>query len=213
MADNQQLLLTDVTPFLEDAKQRGIYTSSQDSMVASWKIFLSTILPTVGLDPEKIRVGEARQKLSEWMQRYGAKNGVKVASVTTYQTKVRRLLNEFVEYHGGDEAKWYAWKQQSERRSSQASAAAASKAKKPHRKEESPPSSDVGTAGAQGEAPTGPVHLLPLPGGKRHAELRLPSDLRLADFPLLKKTFDLIMLIEQNRVEVTTAADDAQPAT
>lgn len=208
MADNDSQPLSSVNGFIDEGKRRGVYTGSQDSLIASWKLFLSTILPAVNVPPESLTVGEAREQLSRLFQSYGAKGGVKTSSVRTYETKVRRLLTEFSRYHGGTDAQWYAWKQQSERKSEQASLAASSRGKKNHRKDEVRPET-VAPASQLAEDPKMMTHVLPLPGGKRRAELRLPSDLRLSDFPALEKTFNAIISLEKARVEVIISAEDA----
>jgi hypothetical protein len=209
MTNNEKLTLDHVTSFIDEAKRRGIYTSSQGSMIASWQVYLSKVLPS-GVTPETLTVGDALEKLSEFMQLYAAQAGVKVASVTTYQTKVRRLLSEFITYNGAPEAKWFTWKQQSEKKSAQASAAASAKGKKAPQKGDSPSDPEVAILGAATDAPKMMLHILPLPGGKRRAELRLPVDLRLSDFTALEKTFKAIISLEKARVEVINLAEDGQ---
>lgn len=158
-----------------------------------------------------INVGAARKQLSDLMKRYGSKGDVKVASVNTYQTKVRRLLDEFIRYNGAPDSEWWAWKAQVEKKSAQTSAAASSKAKKASRSEGARVEADAGANGSSGDGSGLITHCMVLPGGKRRAELRLPADLMLSDFKALERTFALILTLQRNQILITNSEDGELP--
>jgi hypothetical protein len=201
MPDNETLTAPELDVFYKEAQKRGIYTSAQESLASAWKTLATTVLPSVGVDMQKITVGELKEKLPGLLKAYGAKSDVKASTIQTYEAKGIRLLTDFITYNGAPDAKWYEWKQKNEKKSQQASAAASARfgGKKTVKDDSVKESNGVDDATLQ-------KHTLKLPGG-RAAELHVPTDLRANDIRAIESGFAALIAYLKTQIDAELMED------
>jgi hypothetical protein len=165
MTENTNLPIFKVRAFAELAENRGIYSRSQrGNLETAWTIFLKNISALVPA-PSSATIGEIRPLIDQVFRTYGSENKVSPTTVRAYQTRVKRLLDDFVEHNGGD---FMAWKESLSR-------AAGSLATKSRRKRKVQPEIEEKPSPAASQSATGGVsHRLVLSEG-REGFLLLPS--------------------------------------
>jgi len=198
---NEEKVASTIETFYKEAQQRGVYTSAQDSLIATWKTLSTSVLPSLGVDLGKMTVAELKEQLPELLATYGSKGAVKANTIQTYSIKGNRLIADFLQYNGAPDTVWFQWKQKNEKKSQQTSAAANARVTKKRntgRVDDSapPPPEDVGDASKD-------RHLLKLPNG-RITEVHVPKSLRPGDVDAMKKQFDALMGYLQSQVDVTS---------
>ena len=108
MTDNAQLPIFKVRPFAEMAESRGCYSKSQRSnLETAWTIFLKNISAHVE-STDSTTIQQIWPLVDQVFRTYGSQNRVSPSTVRAYQTRVKRLLDDFVEHNGGD---FMAWKE------------------------------------------------------------------------------------------------------
>jgi hypothetical protein len=108
MTDNAQLPIFKVRPFAEMAESRGCYSKSQrGNLETAWTIFLKNISAHVE-SSDSTTIQQIRPLVDQVFRTYGSQNRVSPSTVRAYQTRVKRLLDDFVEHNGGD---FMAWKE------------------------------------------------------------------------------------------------------
>ncbi len=108
MTNNEQLPISKVRTFAETAENRGCYSKSQrGNLETAWTIFLKNVSNVVQ-SPESATIERIRPLVEPVFRTYGSENRVSPTTVRAYQTRVKRLLDDFVEHNGGD---FMAWKE------------------------------------------------------------------------------------------------------
>jgi len=106
MTNNSQLPISKVRSFAEQAEQRGCYTKSQrGNLETAWTIFLKS-LSDQEHSGESDTVEHILPLVETVFREYGSENPVSLATVRAYQTRVKRLLGDFVDHNGGDFMTW-----------------------------------------------------------------------------------------------------------
>lgn len=163
MTENKHLPISKVRGFLGLAENRGCYSKSQrGNLETAWTIFLKNLSPNLG-SPESTTVEAITSYVESVFRLYGSENRVSPTTVRAYQTRVRRLLDDFVEHNGGD---FMAWKESMGRNSG----LSVSKSRKRRKSADAP---DL-TTPAPALMPTNVHHRLVLSEGREGA-LMLPS--------------------------------------
>jgi hypothetical protein len=108
VTNNEQQPISKVRSFAETAENRGCYSKSQrGNLETAWTIFLKNVSAVVP-QPELATIERIRPLLDSVFRTYGSENKVSPTTVRAYQTRVKRLLDDFVEHNGGD---FMAWKE------------------------------------------------------------------------------------------------------
>ena len=167
MIDSAQQPIAKVRAFADLAENRGCYSRSQRANLdTAWTIFLKTASEMFE-SAESLTVQRILPDVDTVFRRYGSENRVSTSTVKAYQTRVKRLLDDFIAHNGGD---FMAWKESLSR-----AASSSTRSRRRRRLVESTP-----------EEPSPPQtlnstsHRLVLSGG-REGGLTLPPDLTDAD--------------------------------
>jgi hypothetical protein len=115
---NTEQPISKVRTFAEMAESRGCYSTNQrGNLETAWTIFLKNISDQAS-SPESTSVERILPLVDPVFRKYGSENRVSPTTVRAYQTRVKRLLDDFVAYNGGD---FMAWKESLNRATNTAS--------------------------------------------------------------------------------------------
>ena len=203
---NTDRMVSEVEDFFEEARKRGVYGKAQDSLLATWKTLVGQVLPNAGVNPKEVAVGRLKTQLPEILKSWGSKSDVKPITITTYQTKGLRLLNDFVEHNGATDAAWFDWKAKSARKSAQAAQAANTRF---GRAKDAETNGVGGGNGGNGHTPAEQQHRLKLPNS-RTAVLHLPAQLHAVDLKALDQGFTALLAYLKTQVDVELMSTDEE---
>jgi hypothetical protein len=183
--NNSELPISKVRGFAEIAEQRGCYSDVQrGNLDTAWSIFLKNFSESGG-EPEKISVAVIRPSVEAVFRKYGSENRVSPVTVKTYQTRVNRLLDDFVNHLGGD---FMAWKESLNR----------SHPVRQRRKVSLVKVADS-TLPPEPASPSAVTHRIVLSRGREGA-LVLPFDLTSADVEPIWQQLDALKVLTQAQI-------------
>jgi hypothetical protein len=108
MIDNADQPISKVRHFAETAENRGCYSKSQrGNFETAWTIFLKNVSDQVP-SHESVPIQGILPLVEPVFRKYGNENKVSTTTVRAYQTRVKRLLEDFLSHNGGD---FMAWKE------------------------------------------------------------------------------------------------------
>ncbi len=103
--DNRKLPISKVEPFADEAKRLGCYTDTQRyNFSTAWKV-LTENLGAVGLNLSAT-IEQLEPKIKEALNERSRNSKVSADSLRVYQARIKRVLDDFVKWNGGDFAKW-----------------------------------------------------------------------------------------------------------
>jgi hypothetical protein len=106
--NNKTLPISAVRKFTDEAERLGCYTKNQRyNFETAWAVLVKA-LPQQGLS-ETSTVEQLQPKIEEIFKEHGRKSRVNADSLKAYQTRIKRLLDDFIKYNGAD---FMAWKEE-----------------------------------------------------------------------------------------------------
>jgi hypothetical protein len=167
VTNNLHQPISKVRTFAELAENRGCYSKSQrGNLETAWTIFLKNF-SAHAQSPETATIEFITPLIDSEFRAYGSENKVSPTTVRAYQTRVKRLIADFVEHNGGD---FMAWKESLSRTASSLATRSRKRRRSQTGIEEEPPP----TTAASSAQTLNVSHRLVLSEGREGA-LLLPS--------------------------------------
>ncbi len=103
--DNKKLAIVAVIPFADKATELGCYTKTQRyNFGTAWAVLLEH-LAAVGLN-QSATIEELEPKIADALKERGRSSKASATSLRAYQTRIKKLLEDFVKWNGSDFMKW-----------------------------------------------------------------------------------------------------------
>jgi hypothetical protein len=200
---NRARPLSEVTGFMKRGADIGVYNASQvTNMGQALKLALEQARG-LGVDTEKLTVGEAAARLEEWLQEYGRNSKAGAQSIATYNGRGKKLFDDFIKWNNGDHMAW--------KKTIVKSPKPAKKAKPKESEAPPPPANGTNAASSLDAGPNEHMHVLRLPGGAV-GKLVLPQPISLKVINAAWKLLDAykIMLVAQAEIDEGSEDDDEE---
>jgi hypothetical protein len=105
MDNNKKLAIVSVVPFADRATELGCYSKTQRyNFGTAWAVLLEH-LGAVGLT-QSATIEELEPKIADALKERGRNKNVNAESLRAYQARIKKLLEDFVKWNGGDFMKW-----------------------------------------------------------------------------------------------------------
>lgn len=193
---NEDHLLGQVDPFIELAKKRGVYSSTQ---ATNLKFALGLARGQLGEEAgATTTVGQLKDQADALLDKYGGENRATSGTIRTYKSRAVKVLQDYIQWNNGDFMKWKD-----------------SVAKKPARRQRKRSTivdpNDARDEGRplDGGLPDMARHDLKVPGG-RTAQLWVPEPFSSRDLSAIWRQLDALKtyLEAQSSVDDESDADD-----
>lgn len=103
--DTKKLPISNVLPFADRAAELGCYSKTRRyNLGTAWAV-LTEGLGTVGLNVSST-VEQLQPKIADILSERGRKSKVSANSLRAYQSRIKKLLDDFAKWNGGDFMKW-----------------------------------------------------------------------------------------------------------